>query len=186
MTGSKSKTPDRLVAKIMKYQCTDKPLHFDDPRQHGIQLELVALGAFIEYKEERDAPVSVDECGLFVSIDHPFLATSTDGIVTDASADGNGALEIKCPVGGRTIAELSVIRKNFCLKKDAAGCLSLRRSHPYFTQVQFEQAVTGYKWADFVVFSLFENDEYDNVCAACAVLFGFLGEVLASCFAKIY
>ena len=42
MTGSKSKTPDRLVAKIMKYQCTDKPLHFDDPRQHGIQLEPVA------------------------------------------------------------------------------------------------------------------------------------------------
>ena len=108
MTGSKSKTPDRLVAKIMKYQCTDKPLHFDDPRQHGIQLEPVARGAYIEYREDRDAPVSVDECGLFVSIDHPFLATSTDGIVTDASADGNGVLEIKCPVGGRTIAELSV------------------------------------------------------------------------------
>ena len=105
--------------------------------------------------------MSVDECGLFVSIDHPFLATSTDGIVTDASADGNGVLEIKCPVGGRTIAELSVTRKNFCLKRDAAGCLSLRRSHPYFTQVQFEMAVTGHKWADFVVFSLLENDECD-------------------------
>ena len=29
---SKSKTPDRLVAKIMKYRCTDKLLHFDDPQ----------------------------------------------------------------------------------------------------------------------------------------------------------
>ena len=65
-------------------------------------------------------------------------------------------------VGGRTIAELSVTRKNFCHeKRNAAGCLSLRRSHPYFTQVQFEMAMTETQWADFVVFSLLEDDEYD-------------------------
>ena len=42
MAGSKSRSPDRLVAKIMKYRCSNKPLHFDEPRPHGIQLELVA------------------------------------------------------------------------------------------------------------------------------------------------
>ena len=71
MAGSKSRSPDRLVAKIMKYRCSNKPLHFDEPRPHGIQLEPVARSACIEHKEDRDAPLSLNECGLFVSIDHP-------------------------------------------------------------------------------------------------------------------
>ena len=159
MTGAKSRAPDRLVADIMKYHGHgNKRLHSTDPRQHGIQTEPMAREAHVKYKAEKGTPVTVEERGLFVSISHPILASSTDGVVMDASADGNGVLEIKCPVGGKTVEELAATRKHFCLKKStSSGRLSLRRSHPYFTQLQFEMAVTGHKWADFVVFSLGED-----------------------------
>ena len=50
-------------------------------------------------------------------------------------------------------------RRNFCLKEGVDGALSLRKTHAYHTQVQFEMAITGCQWADFVVFSLLEDDD---------------------------
>ena len=39
----------------------------------------------------------------------------------------------------------------------------MRESHPYFTQIQFEMAVSGCSWADFVVFTLLEDDQGEDV-----------------------
>ena len=43
------------------------------------------------------------------------------------------------------------LQEKFCLEQSGAG-LKLKRSHPYFSQLQMEMALTGCQWADFVVF----------------------------------
>ena len=47
--------------------------------------------------------------------------------------------------------------KNFYLQCGTVGNLHLKRSHPYFTQVQFEMAITKREFADFVVFTVSES-----------------------------
>ena len=40
--------------------------------------------------------------------------------------------------------------------------LSLKRTHAYFTQVQFQMAVTGRLWTDFVVFTVPDEGKEDG------------------------
>ena len=155
-----SKSPDSFIHDIMKYRTADgKPLSGDDPRQHGLRTEGVARDAYIAMMETDGGSVVVEEHGLFVSTEFPFLATSTDGLISDSRTSGKGVLEIKCPVGRKQIRDLMASRRNFCLKEGVDGALSLRKTHAYHTQVQFEMAITGCQWADFVVFSLLEDDD---------------------------
>ena len=107
--------------------------------------------------------VSVEEWGLVVSSEHPFLATSTDGYVTEEGVNGKGMLEIKCPVTKKTVSDLSDSRKSFCLIHDADGRLKLKESHQYYTQIQFEMAISGCLWADFVVFTLPDDKEDEDL-----------------------
>ena len=104
----------------------------------------------------------VDEHGLIVSPQYSFLAASTDGFVTEdanGTTEAHGLLEIKCPVGQKTIEALAASRKNICLKLTESGSLKLKHKHAYYTQVQLEMAVTGRPWTDFVVFTSLDEDE---------------------------
>lgn len=123
----------------------------------GVQHEDEAVR---KYQEQRSAtlgcPVSVQDCGLFIDPDRPWLAASPDGIVTDGQ--WRRCLEVKCPFKHRARSVEAAARDDpaFCLEKlhqEGAPQLSLKRTHPYFTQVQCQLAVTGLKMADFVVFT---------------------------------
>lgn len=102
---------------------------------------------------EKKSANSVKKCGLFVSKKYPFLGATPDGILSDT-----GILEIKCPFLLRNVEpwDLSVLdsaqkRTFFCSKN--TNCISLKRSHKYYTQVQMQMFVTGRKFADFVVWT---------------------------------
>ena len=95
-----------------------------------------------------------------VSAEYPYLATSTDGLIFEQGTSGEGVLEIKCQVSREQIIDLAVKRKNFFLKKAEDGTLSLRKAHPYYTQVQFEMAISETSWCDFVVFTQLDCDEF--------------------------
>ena len=102
----------------MRCRCIDKPLYLNKPRQHGVQLEAGRSKCLHRTQRRQRCPTVRGRVWL-VCFDWPstwFLATSTDEIVTDSSADGIGVLE-KCSVGGRTIAELFVTRKTSVWKK---------------------------------------------------------------------
>ena len=60
--------------------------------------------------------VSVEECDLVVSGEHPFLAANTDGYKTEKGVDGKGVLEIKCPVTTKIVSDLA-----HCRKKNVSG-----------------------------------------------------------------
>lgn len=144
--------PDKLVSSLLGLDgghCP-KSLNASDPRQHGHEMEGKARQAYLELQAERGQPVQVEEHGLFVSSKHPYLAASTDGIVTTASGD-RGVLEIKCPVADVPVDVLPSVRKTFCLEQ-SGDSLRLKRNHQYHSQLQMEMAITGCAWADFVVF----------------------------------
>ena len=98
--------------------------------------------------------LSVEPCGLFVSVEHPWLAASPDGLVTDPTdrVSPFGLVEIKNPYSSReqTLIE-AASSASFCLKCDKDNKLSLKRRHDYYYQVQCQLFCTKRDWCDFVL-----------------------------------
>ncbi|KAG6924630.1 alk-exo [Chelydra serpentina] len=116
----------------------------------GTRNEKRAVQAYEELQSRRTGrPVKVEDCGLFIHPGKEWLAASPDGIVREA--DTRKLLEVKCPYKHRdkTVKE-ACKDKAFCLNVDGES-YSLKRDHPYYTQVQCELATTGLDRADFVV-----------------------------------
>lgn len=129
----------------------------------GIENEKEAVQKYQELKSAAlGRPVTVLDCGLFIDCSKPWLAASPDGIVTDGrTGQWLRSLEVKCPFKhrNRRVEEACSQDPRFCLEilepqgLDWSPVFGLKRSHPYFTQVQFQMAVTGLQKADFVVFT---------------------------------
>ena len=94
----------------------------------------------------------MEQCGLFVKSDCPYIAGSPDGIVS-CNCCPKAVLEIKCPF---TLADKSVKDgwKNLdYLNMNDNQILELNQKHPYYTQLQGQMAVTGLKMGHFFVWS---------------------------------
>lgn len=76
---------------------------------------------------------SVDECGFFVSEQHPWLGASPDGLIGD-----HGLLEIKCPFSKRA--------DDLPLFDEVGPTGPLAHYH---AQVQIQMLCTGRAWCDF-------------------------------------
>ena len=100
--------------------------------------------------------MQVESCGLFVDHSKPWLAASSDGIVTDLSELHNtkGILEVKCPYvcERQTIENACKTVNGFCLS-ESKGQVMLSKSHAYYFQVQTQMHVTNLQWCDFFVWS---------------------------------
>lgn len=134
----------------------------------GVEHEAEAVRRYQRLKSAAlGHPVSVQDCGLFIDANRPWLAASPDGILTD-SRTGQWllCLEVKCPYKHRHHRVEDACRDDpaFCLQivdedgQNAARSpgphYRLKSSHSYFTQIQCQLAVTGLQKADFVVFTL--------------------------------
>ncbi|KAH7959070.1 hypothetical protein HPB49_008019 [Dermacentor silvarum] len=110
--------------------------------EHGKQHESVALQLYATENE-----TVIQPCGLFVDLEHGFLAASPDGLVgTDR------IVEVKCPLKSKEDEPLEAAR-NFSDKKRKGGAPVLSRSHSYFYQVQGQLHVTRRSICDFVVYT---------------------------------
>ena len=104
--------------------------------------------AIAQYEEEMGCKVT-HPTGLVVHKECPFLAATPDGVVNE-----DLILEVKCPkvAENRPIASLAKGEnklKTFCLDEN----LKLKRTHPYFSQIQCQLACTGAGCCDFYVWS---------------------------------
>lgn len=106
--------------------------------------------ALQQYEKHINAKVT-RPVGLIVHPDHPFLAATPDGIVND-----DLIVEVKCPKRGETQTLKELASKtpdgkasNFFLDEH----LRLKRSHPYYSQVQCQLACTRAKFCDFFVWT---------------------------------
>ena len=104
----------------------------------GFQHEQLALETYLNGSQHQN--VKVSKCGLFISIDYPFLGASPNGIV-ECSCCGKGICKVKvkismrplhlisciplqCPYGHRDKSiDVAMDDANFCLEKlpDGSG-----------------------------------------------------------------
>lgn len=105
--------------------------------RYGIENENVGITAY-----ERNAQCHVKKAGLFIFQEHLFLASSPDGLIGE-----NVIIEVKCPY--------SLKNKDVsCDKLDYLNCGgTLKRTHPYFYQVQELLKITKRESCDFIIFT---------------------------------
>ena len=107
----------------------------------------------------------MEECSLTVYKQHPFLAASSDGHISDPTAKSpNGVLEIKCAfsVAGTSVMHMSPTEiaesfPSFYLESSANG-IHLKQSSKHYSQIQGEMVIKESQSCDFVVWTAAKND----------------------------
>lgn len=108
---------------------------------HGLKYEQAALRQYSALTGN-----DIEECGLFVSPDTPFLAATPDGITVNGIV-----VEVKCPfvAKDKNISDVTVP-----YLKEEYGHLTLDKRHDYYYLVQGQLYCTGRQQCDFCVFTL--------------------------------
>ena len=145
--------PDSLVLQILQ------PKQFSTPAtQWGVCNESRAREEYIQHQLTcgKDGLV-VAPAGFFISKSHPFLGASPDGAVYDPSSPNQpfGFLEIKCPFKHKNVTpQEACCDPTFCCTcSDTTQQIMLKRTHPYFAQVQGQMAIGNRPWCDFVIYT---------------------------------
>ena len=120
---------------LIKGVCYPTRMLFEPAQiKYGKTHESISRRAYANYmKEKNHTNLKVEETGFIVSLIHPQLGASPDGIVTCDYCE-SGCLEIKCPFllkdGTKSISEFADM-KSTCLLKDENRC-SLNKNHTYY------------------------------------------------------
>lgn len=122
--------------------------------KYGRVNEQFAVAAYTSSQKASHSNLKVTQCGLFVLQDHIFAAATPDRLVS-CSCCGDGLLEVKCPFSAadqpanvKHVAYLEIVNEKTRLK----------RTHEYYSQVQYQMGVTKRHWCDF--FFLFTKSDY--------------------------
>ena len=102
--------------------------------QYGIESEQKAVDLFTREMSKHGTTVVVEEPGLSLSKDKPYLEASLDRTVAITDTDEKWGMEIKSPFSkaGMTVDE-ACKSKNFFLEKLDDGSVTLKRNHDYLT-----------------------------------------------------
>lgn len=127
----------------------------NEATRYGMLMEDTARTDYITYqRKNKNTEVFVTDCGLFISLDNPWLAASPDGMVQDLNEPSVGLLEVKNPHSKRNMTLSEACSPSFCLKeenKDAITTYKLKLKHDYFFQIQCQLYCADKEWCDFVV-----------------------------------
>lgn len=134
-----------LVKKMMQYE--DKELSVPAVLW-GKQMEVTARQRYLSDMKSTHKNFKLKTVGLTVKADQPYLAASPDG-VWSCDCCGSGVLEIKCPFKYREGLQGSELDADFCLDSH----LELRKSHPYYAQVQLQMYACQLGSCDFMVWT---------------------------------
>jgi len=152
--GRICKATKRTDLKKLAYDLTHPVNFFSAATQYGRDNESKAL-----QKYEQLTGFVVNASGLCVSLTHPMLAASPDGIVDDKLL-----VEVKCPYTARNDL-ITPDTVPYLFKGDSELLLDTR--HNYFYQIQGQLFVTGRQMCHLVVYSTVDckivNVERDNV-----------------------
>ena len=107
------------------------------------------------YMKQNGHPTfKIEKCGLFVSLENPWLAASPDGLVHDPdTAQPLGLIEIKNPYSVRQLSlEEAIKTPTFCLEQHKDdNTYRLKRRHDFYYQVQCQLYCTNREWCDFIL-----------------------------------
>ena len=147
--------PDSLVKMLLH------PKHVSTPAiEWGKRNESTAVSEYTKYYHALgNKNIIVCKAGFVICEDHPFLGASPDAYVHDPHSNDNyGLAEIKCPFKYRNCSPNDAAKESdFCCElvttPNGQSVLELKRSHPYYAQVQGQMAITSRKWCDFVIYT---------------------------------
>lgn len=126
-----------------------------DATQYGIKTEKLARD---KYKERYHEVTVLDDCGLIVSPQNPWLGFSPDGVIMK---DGRPykLLEIKCPLLGETksIDEVLPTLSRYLKYNEATKTYSLKKRNEYYSQITLGMALLNVRFCDFVVFTKYDQ-----------------------------
>ncbi|KAL2077859.1 hypothetical protein ACEWY4_027363 [Coilia grayii] len=120
----------------------------------GVKQEERARQEYISRTNPKHHNQEVQTCGFFVNPAFPQVGASPDAIV-ECTCCGKGCIEIKCPAKYKDSTILDACSSNdssFPLYQ-ANGRMHLKKSHPYYSQVQTQMFVTERMYCDFVVWT---------------------------------
>ena len=121
--------------------------------KYGRANENTARTLFLALESQKHTNLKVEQCGLFVKSDRPYIAGNPDGTVS-YNCCPTAVLEIKYPF---TLLDKSVKdgwKHLDYLNMNDKQILELNQKHPYYIQLQRQMAVTGQKMEHFFVWSL--------------------------------
>jgi len=113
---------------------------------HGKIYEDVAVNLF---NESRHNELNIQECGLFILPSHPYIGGSPDRLLALLSV-----IEVKCPYASRNLP-INEINVPY-LERDENNCLTLRKNHSYYYQIQGQLLVTGRLYCDLLIYTFKE------------------------------
>lgn len=159
--------------------CTPSGNDFDHVAaiKYGRAMESEARKRYIQLgKKNGHKKLEVQECGLFIVKEHGYMGASPDGLV-NCECCGQGLLEIKCPL---TLAHVNPTANPppYIITED--GHQTLKKGHPYYSQVIAQMGATERKWCDFFVYSRhgsltvripFDEPLWRDLVAACETFF---------------
>ena len=121
--------------------------------KYGLAMEEDATAKFFENFAREHKSATLNECGLFLSKELPFIGGSPDRIVY-CDCCGKSCLEVKCPFSIAHTSPTDPDAKLPYLAIDSgSNTLCLRRNHKYFTQCQVQMAATKSKQCYFFVWT---------------------------------
>lgn len=121
----------------------DQPLR-SKAIQYGVANENKAIQSY-----ENQTGMKVEQCGLFVQSQWPYLGASPDGLVND-----DGLVEVKCLPSIEKLSpkEAIGIKKHICIEL-IDGKVALKKNHHYWFQVQGQLNISNREWCDLILFS---------------------------------
>jgi hypothetical protein len=120
----------------------------------GQQHEKIAIEKFVN-----DSSGKYFACGLLVHVNLPYLGYSPDGFY-EYEVNGEkrlSLLEIKCPAKGGVMSFSEMVHNLTYLKVDEHGCISLKKKHPYYGQVQLGLYITNLSKCFFIVYNRIDD-----------------------------
>lgn len=86
----------------------------------GCTHEKDAVEAYTKQQKALHGDLKIEEAGLFISMERPYVGATPDGLVT-CTCCGKGTVEVKCPFGCKQ--GLPDDDSNFCTTKDSSGII---------------------------------------------------------------
>jgi len=117
-----------------------------------------AADLFVSQMNKEGIAVKVEEVGLLISKEKPYLGASLDRIVTFVDTNERWGMEIKSPFSkaGMTMRD-ACKSKNFYVEKVADASIQFKRNHDYFWQVQGQLYCSNVSLRG-IVFTVFFGD----------------------------
>ena len=114
--------------------------------KYGIETEKLARDELLKHLSSSHENVQIVDCGLFRSVNYPYLGATPDGLMTCSCCEVSFVIEIKCPFKCTKISTLEVAKHDpaFCMEfSEIDGRYHLKRNHVYYYQVQLQMLLTN-------------------------------------------